>query len=43
MISANVYEVLKQIEALSSEPEPVYGTRVVPWVRTRGVEVATSS
>ena len=43
MISGNVYEVLKQVEALSSEPEPVYGTRVVPWVRARGVEVATSS
>ena len=43
MISGNVYEALNQVEALSSEPEPVYGTRVVPWVRTRGVEVATSS
>ena len=43
MISGNVYEALNQVEALSSEPEPVFGTRVVPWVRTRGVEVATSS
>lgn len=43
MISGNVYETLKQVETLSSEPEPVFGTRVVPWVRTRGVEVATSS
>ena len=43
MISGNVYQVLNQIEAISSEPEPVYGSRVVPWFRTRGVEVATSS
>ena len=43
MISGNVYETLKKVEAISSEPEPVFGTRVVPWVRTRGVEVATSS
>ena len=43
MISGNVYEALNQVEALSSEPEPVYGTRVVPWLRARGVEVATSS
>ncbi len=43
MISGNVYEVLKKVEALSSEPEPVFGTRVVPWIRARGVEVATSS
>ncbi len=43
MISGNVYEALRQVEALSSDPEPVYGTRVVPWVRARGIEVATSS
>ena len=43
MISGNVYETLNNVEEISSEPEPVFGTRVVPWVRTRGVEVATSS
>ncbi len=43
MISGNVYEVLKQVEKIGAVPEPVYGTRVVPWVRTRGVEVATAS
>ena len=43
MISGNVYEALNQVEALSSEPEPVFGTRVVPWIKARGVEVATSS
>ena len=43
MISGNVYEVLKDVEAISTQPESVYGTRVVPWIRTRGVEVAASS
>ena len=43
MISGNVYEALTEVEAIGSEPEPVFGTRVVPWVRTRGVEVATAS
>ena len=43
MISGNVYEALNEVEAISSETESVYGTRVVPWIRTRGVEVATSS
>ena len=43
MISGNVYEALNHVEAIGSEPEPVFGTRVVPWVRTRGVEVATAS
>ena len=43
MISGNVYEALNNVEVIGSEPEAVFGTRVVPWVRTRGVEVATSS
>ena len=43
MISGNVYEALNQVEAISEGPEPVWGTRKLPWVRTRGVEVATSS
>ncbi len=43
MISGNVYRALKHVEAISNQPESVYGTRVVPWVRTRGVEVAASS
>ena len=42
MISGNVYEALNLVEAISDEPELVYGTRMVPWVRCRGVEVATS-
>ena len=43
MISGNVYEALNEVETIGAVPEPVYGTRVVPWVRTRGVEVATAS
>ena len=43
MISGNVYEALNNIEAIGDEPESVWGTRSLPWVRTRGVEVATSS
>ena len=43
MISGNVYEVLNSVETIGSEPEPVFGTRMLPWVRTRGVEVATAS
>ena len=43
MISGNVYEALNQVEAISQSPELVWGTRKLPWVRTRGVEVATSS
>ncbi len=43
MISGNVYEALNQVEAISHCPELVWGTRKLPWVRTRGVEVATSS
>ena len=43
MISGNVYEALNNIESISSKPEIVWGTRSLPWVRTRGVEVATSS
>ncbi len=43
MIAGNVYDALTKVEAISSEPEPVYGTRLVPWLRTRGVEVATAS
>ncbi len=43
MISGNVYEALNQVEAIGQTPEIVWGTRELPWVRTRGVEVATSS
>ncbi len=43
MISGNVYEALNEIEAISEKPEPVWGTRLLPWVRTRGVEIASSS
>ena len=43
MISGNVYESLNEVETIGAVPEPVYGTRVVPWVQTRGVEVATAS
>ena len=43
MISGNVYEALNSVEAISEEPEIVWGTRSLPWVRTRGVEVATSA
>ena len=43
MISGNVYEALNNVEVIGSAPEPVFGTRMVPWVRTRGVEVATAS
>ena len=43
MISGNVYEALNNVEAIGSQPETVFGTRVMPWVRTRGVEVATAS
>ena len=43
MISGNVYEALNKIESISQSPEVVWGTRELPWVCTRGVEVATSS
>ena len=43
MISGNVYEALNEIEAISESPESVWGTRLIPWVRTRGVEIASSS
>jgi PmbA protein len=43
MISGNVYEALNRVEAISRTPEIVWGTRELPWVRTRGVEVATAS
>ena len=43
MISGNVYDALNQVEAIGETPELVWGTRSIPWVRTRGVEVATSS
>ncbi len=43
MISGNVYEALNRVESISQTPELVWGTRELPWVRTRGVEVATSS
>lgn len=43
MISGNAYNALNNIEAISSEPQHVYGTRLVPAVRCRGVEIATSS
>ena len=43
MISGNVYEALNEIEAVSENPESVWGTRLIPWVRTRGVEIASSS
>ncbi len=43
MISGNVYQTLNNVEAISKDPESVWGTRSLPWVRTRGVEVSTSS
>ncbi len=42
MISGNVYTALNEIEAISSTPEFVYGTRMAPTVRCRGIEVAAS-
>ena len=41
MISGNVYETLKQVEAVSSEAEWVFGSLRSPAIRCRGVEVAT--
>ena len=42
MISGNVYEVLSRIEGMSSETQVVWGSREVPSVRCRGVEVAAA-
>ena len=43
MISGNVYDTLNRVEAIGATPESVWGTRSIPWVRTRGVQVASSS
>ena len=42
MISGNVYTTLNEIEAISNKTEFVYGSRMVPAVRCKGVEIAAS-
>ena len=42
VISGNVYDVLSSIEAISSEPEWVYGLARAPAFRCLGVEVAST-
>ncbi|NQU96586.1 MAG: TldD/PmbA family protein, partial [Chloroflexi bacterium] len=43
VISGNVYDVLSSIEAISSEPEWVYGSVRAPAFRCLGVEVASNN
>ena len=43
VISGNVYDVLSNIEAISSEPEWVYGSVRTPAFRCLGVEVASNN
>ena len=42
MIAGNVYEALNSIEAVSAEPEWVFGSARLPAIRCRGVQVAAS-
>jgi len=43
VISGNAYDVLSSVEAISSEPEWVYGSVRAPAFRCLGVEVASTS
>ncbi len=43
MIAGNVYEVLKQVEAISDSPEWVFGSMRTPAFRCSGVKVAAKS
>ena len=42
MIAGNVYETLNSVEAVSAEPEWVFGSARLPAIRCRGVQVAAS-
>ena len=42
MIAGNVYEALNSVEAVSAEPEWVFGSSRLPAIRCRGVQVAAS-
>lgn len=42
MIAGNVYEALNSVEAVSAEPEWVFGSAHLPAIRCRGVQVSAS-
>ena len=42
MIAGNVYEALNSVEAVSDDPEWVFGSARLPAIRCRGVQVSAS-